>query len=589
MNLNFKKLLWIGSLTGLSIFYLSMVGMVAAFNEREIIYELYEFGNVQLLTLGQILVLIPSMIGGYFIAKQVSAEQGKGAAVLSGLIIGVLSAIPMVLLIFVGTVFPNARDMFVSISAELMEVLTLGYSTTEQAFTGGLILAVIMTVSSVIGAGVFVLPTLLRKSIITATAWVLGVGMMSELLNQILNTFRGYEWVEKDTIKLILKSGTVKPGFAAIIFVVAFLWPLVSPYIRRPVSAKYQTSTPTAKTAVNYIGYAFLVLLLLSLPWIVGRFLSDVLVTISLYVLMGLGLNIAVGMAGLLDLGYLTNFAVGAYVTGILVSTGPQGIAAATGGQIAFFNLWWLIPIALLSAMLTGFVFALPVLRMRGDYLAIATLGFGEIIAKLALSDALKPYIGGAQGILFIPKPTFFGIELNDPERLYYVGLAACLFMLYVTTRLFNSRTGRQWGAIREDEDVAAAMGIDTTRTKVIAFTLSAAAGGLAGAIFATKVGTVFPNSFTVIVSINVLSLIIVGGMGSIPGIVVGAAALVGLPEILREFAEFRFLIYGALLVTMMLTKPEGLWPSEARKRELRGDDDIDLIEPLAETAVPGE
>ncbi|MEM8862206.1 MAG: branched-chain amino acid ABC transporter permease, partial [Chloroflexota bacterium] len=196
-------------------------------------------------------------------------------------------------------------------------------------------------------------------------------------------------------------------------------------------------------------------------------------------------------------------------------------------------------------------------------------------------------YIGGAQGILFIPKPVFFGIELSNPEQLYYVGLAACLFMLYVTTRLFNSRTGRQWGAIREDEDVAAAMGIDTTRTKVIAFTLSAAAGGLAGALFATKVGTVFPNSFTVIVSINVLSLIIVGGMGSIPGIIVGAAALVGLPEILREFAEFRFLIYGALLVTMMLTRPEGLWPSEARKRELRGDDDEPPID--STTPVPAD
>jgi len=462
----------------------------------------------------------------------------------------------------------------------------LGFVNQERTFTGALILAIIMTVSAVIGAGVYLLPDLLRKSLINATSWVLGVGMMSELLNQIFSTFRGYGWVDKDTIKLILQSGTVKPGFALFIFVLAFIWPLAMPYIRKPISNTYETSAPAAQKTVNYIGYALLVLLLLALPWLVGRFLSDVLVTISLYVLMGLGLNIAVGMAGLLDLGYLTNFAVGAYVTGILVSTGPQGIAA--NGGPAFFNLWMLMPIALLSAMLTGFLFALPVLRMRGDYLAIATLGFGEIIAKLALSDALKPYIGGAQGILFVPKPTFFGIELNDPERLYYVGLAACLFMLYVTTRLFNSRTGRQWGAIREDEDVAAAMGIDTTRTKVIAFTLSAAAGGLAGAIFATKVGTVFPNSFTVIVSINVLSLIIVGGMGSIPGIVVGAAALVGLPEILREFSEFRFLIYGALLVTMMLTRPEGLWPSEARKRELRGDDDeFEIPEPPK--AVPAD
>ena len=586
MKLNFNTILRVGSLSALAIFYLSMVGMVETFNEREIIRDLLEVGNIELLTLGQVLMILPSMIGGYLICRRVAQKDGVSSGIVSGLIVGAISAVPMIILIMAGTTFPNIRNMFVSINPSLMEVLTLGFSQDDAAFTGALILAVIMIFAALDGAIVAVLPEIWRKSIINAAGWLLGIGVMSELLNQIFSTFRDYGWISKDTVRLMLQSGTVKPGFAGVIFVVAFLWPIVAPYIRTPLKERYESSSPAAKTTTNYIGYALLLILLIALPWLVGRFLSDVLVTISLYVLMGLGLNIAVGMAGLLDLGYLTNFAVGAYVTGILVSTGPQGIAA--NGGPAFFNLWWLIPISLLSAMLTGFVFALPVLRMRGDYLAIATLGFGEIIAKLALSDALKPYIGGAQGILFVPKPTFLGIELSNPEQLYYVGLAACLFMLYVTTRLFNSRTGRQWGAIREDEDVAAAMGIDTTRTKVIAFTLSAAAGGLAGAIFATKVGTVFPNSFTVIVSINVLSLIIVGGMGSIPGIIVGAAALVGLPEILREFAEFRFLIYGALLVTMMLTRPEGLWPSEARKRELRGDDDEPTIDSTT-TAVPAD
>ena len=586
MKLNFNSILRVGALTALAIFYVSMVGMVESFNEREIIRDLLELGDLELLTLGQVLMILPSMIGGYFISRRITQEDGAVSGIVSGVLVGVISAIPMIILIMAGTTFPNIRNMFVSVNPGLMEVLTLGFSRQDAAFTGAMILAAIMIFSALDGAIVAVLPQIWRKAIINSAGWVLGIGVMSELLNQIFSTFRDYGWLSRDTVRMMLQSGTVKPGFAAVIAIVAFLWPLVAPYIRTPIQERYQASSPTAKTTTNYIGYALLIVLLLALPWLVGRFLSDVLVTISLYVLMGLGLNIAVGMAGLLDLGYLTNFAVGAYVTGILVSTGPQGIAA--NGGPAFFNLWWLIPIALLSAMLTGFVFALPVLRMRGDYLAIATLGFGEIIAKLALSDALKPYIGGAQGILFIPKPVFFGIELTNPEQLYYVGLAACLFMLYVTTRLFNSRTGRQWGAIREDEDVAAAMGIDTTRTKVIAFTLSAAAGGLAGALFATKVGTVFPNSFTVIVSINVLSLIIVGGMGSIPGIIVGAAALVGLPEILREFAEFRFLIYGALLVTMMLTRPEGLWPSEARKRELRGDDDEPTIDSTT-TAVPAD
>ena len=289
----------------------------------------------------------------------------------------------------------------------------------------------------------------------------------------------------------------------------------------------------------------------------------------GLYILMGLGLNIAIGLAGLLDLGYVTNFAVGAYVMAVLTSTGPLGI----GG----LNFWFVLPISLLAAMCTGFILALPVLRMRGDYLAIATLGFGEIIRLLALSDWLRPFIGGSQGILFIPKANLFGLTFSGPQQIYYLILAACLLTLFVMIRLNNSRTGRQWMAMREDEDAAAAMGIDTTKTKVLAFTLSAATGGVAGAIFASKLGTIFPHSFNLLISINALSLIIIGGMGSIPGIVVGAVVLVGLPELLREFAEYRLLLYGALLVTMMLIRPEGLWPSAVRRRELQADEMEDL------------
>src|SRR5690606_15721649 len=213
-----------------------------------------------------------------------------------------------------------------------------------------------------------------------------------------------------------------------------------------------------------------------------------------------------------------------------LTSTGNLGIG---GG---FFNFWLVLPIALLAAMFAGFIFAVPVLKMRGDYLAIATLGFGEIIGKLALSDWLKPVIGGAQGVLAVPKPEFFGFTFQNPEEIYYIVLAGCALTLFVSIRLNNSRTGRQWMAIREDEDVAAAMGINTARAKLLAFTLSAATGGLAGGIFASKLGTIFPNSFSLLVSINVLSLIIIGGMGSVPGIVIGAFVLIGLPELLREF-----------------------------------------------------
>ena len=305
------------------------------------------------------------------------------------------------------------------------------------------------------------------------------------------------------------------------------------------------------------------------------------MVLIGLYVLMGLGLNIAIGLAGLLDLGYVTNFAVGAYVMAILTSTGPLGLAARTGVEVV--NFWLVLPISILCAMFTGFVLALPVLKMRGDYLAIATLGFGEIIRLLALSNWLKPLIGGAQGVLFIPKPTIsigsFAFEFSGPQQLYFIIFAACLLMLFISIRINNSRTGRQWMAMREDEDVAAAMGIDTTLAKLLAFTLSAASGGLAGAIFATKLGTIFPHSFNLLISINALSLIIVGGMGSIPGIVVGAIVLIGLPELLREFSEFRLLLYGALLVVMMLVRPEGLWPSAVTQREMQQTSNDEAVE----------
>jgi branched-chain amino acid transport system permease protein len=216
----------------------------------------------------------------------------------------------------------------------------------------------------------------------------------------------------------------------------------------------------------------------------------------------------------------------------------------------------------------------IPVLRMRGDYLAIVTLGFGEIISRLAISDMLKPYVGGAQGILQIPKPSIGSLVFTKPEVLYYVVLAGVLLALFVSWRLRDSRLGRQWMAMREDEDVAEAMGINLMKTKILAFSIGAAFSGLAGAIFASKLTSIFPHSFNVLISINVLSLIIVGGIGSLPGVIVGAAVLIGLPELLREFAEYRLLMYGLLLIVMMLAKPEGFVPSEVHKRELHATDE---------------
>ena len=319
-----------------------------------------------------------------------------------------------------------------------------------------------------------------------------------------------------------------------------------------------------SRRAFRMTGWTLLVFLLLILPQILGLFLSEVLTIVGLYVLLGLGLNIVVGYAGLLDLGYVAFFAIGSYTVALLTSP-----------ELGFFHFsfWGALPLAILMGVLFGVLLGIPVLKMRGDYLAIATLGFGEIIRILVLSDFLRPWLGGAQGVGKIPKASILGMEFATPQRIYYLILAGCLLVGFISWRLRDSRLGRAWMALREDEDVAQAMGINLVATKLMAFATGAGFSALSGAIFASKLGSVYPHSFNVMISINILCVIIVGGMGSIPGVIVGAIALVGLPELLREFAEYRLLVYGAVLVAMMLLRPEGLWPEVIRRRELQGEE----------------
>jgi branched-chain amino acid transport system permease protein len=277
-------------------------------------------------------------------------------------------------------------------------------------------------------------------------------------------------------------------------------------------------------------------------------------------------LNIVVGYAGLLDLGYVAFFAIGAYTMGVLTSP-----------ELGFFDLgfWSALPFALLVTTLSGVILGLPVLRMRGDYLAIVTLGFGEIVRILALSEWLRPYIGGTQGIqrIAIPIPDSIFPAMSSQMKFYYLILAGCLVVGFIAWRLKDSRLGRNWIALREDEDVAQAMGLNTVITKLMAFATGATFAGLSGAIFASKLNSAYPHSFDLLVSIFVLCIIIIGGMGSIPGAVLGAFFLIGLPELLREFSEFRLLVVGAVMVAMMLYKPEGLWPEERRRLELHEDE----------------
>ena len=251
-------------------------------------------------------------------------------------------------------------------------------------------------------------------------------------------------------------------------------------------------------------------------PLFAGNFIGQVLLVVGLFTLMGMGLNLEVGLAGLLDLGFVAFYAVGAYTTALLMADSPYALA-----QLSF---WEAMPIAVLVSLIVGVIFGIPVLKIRGDYLAVATLALGEIVRVIVLSDAAAPLLAGAEGILQIPRPEIGGFVLGTPVSLFYLTLAASLVAAYVAWRLGESRLGRAWMAIRDDEDVAEALGINLIQVKLLAYGLGAAFAGLAGSIFAVMLGSIYPHSFQLIISINILALIIVGGLGSLPGVAVGAA-----------------------------------------------------------------
>ncbi len=313
-----------------------------------------------------------------------------------------------------------------------------------------------------------------------------------------------------------------------------------------------------ARSALLVIG----LVILLAAPPFLGRYWSNTLGTVGIYVMLGLGLNVVVGMAGLLDLGYAAFFAIGGYTVALLTAPQPYGIE---------LDFWVVLPIGIVLAAAAGVLLGIPVLRMRGDYLAIVTLGFGEIIRLLLKSDALTPYTGGPQGVLAVGGPSVFGYDLTSQMSFLYFIILGIILVAFITTRIRSSRVGRAWMAMREDEDVAEAMGIHTLKYKLLAFAVGAAFAGLGGVIYASRNKYAGPEDFNLLVSVNVLCLVIIGGMGSIPGVVMGAIVLKGLPEVLRELDDYRMLAFGALLIVMMILRPEGLWPSKRIRMELSG------------------
>ncbi len=313
----------------------------------------------------------------------------------------------------------------------------------------------------------------------------------------------------------------------------------------------------------RYIIYGILLVLVFLLPLKAGQYWNFTIGTVGIYILLGLGLNIVVGLAGLLDLGYVAFFAIGAYTMALLTAPLPHHL---------LWNFWLVLPIGVILATLTGLLLGTPVLRMRGDYLAIVTLGFGEIIRILSKSDDLTSLTGGPKGVIAVGGPTLFGKPFNSSVDYVYIIFLAVLLVIFVTNRLQNSRVGRAWEAMREDETVSRAMGINTLTQKLLAFAIGAAFAGLGGALFASRNQFTGPEDFNLMVSINVVAVVIVGGMGNIPGVIAGALMLKGLPEVLRQLQDYRVLVFGALLVVMMLWRPAGIIPSSRRKMEVEKD-----------------
>lgn len=583
VSLNWKKAAQYGFITGLAIWYVCLVGMVEAFDERDIIEDI--------LSLGRALLVVISFGMGYVVARKLSVDK-VSRALIGSLVSGFIGGLIAALLVMLAEPL-NLRAMFVNASPALTGILTFA-DIQESETIGRLLLVGGVTILSLLGALVYLLPDLLRRAVLAGLSAVLLLGMLTELLTVILSRFDTGEIVADF---LFGRKGLSIPG-TIVIFCLFALLNSVWGVQRNAVTKRISNLPSTQQRITNWVFGTVILVILILLPQAVGPYISQILVLVGLYALMGLGLNIEIGLAGLLDLGFVGFYAIGAYTVALMTSTGELGLTNVMANQAVndYSTFWLAIPVAIFVSAVAGVFLGIPVLRMRGDYLAIVTLGFAEIIRILVLSDFLRPLIGGAQGILNIPKPgahllsglaqavpgwlktpLYFFVSpdglVKDPQHFYYLILIGCLIIAFIAWRLQNARVGRNWMAMREDEDVAEAMGINLTGSKLLAFGIGAAFAGLSGAIFAAQVGSVFPHSFGLIVSINVVSLVIIGGSGSIPGVIIGALVLVGLPELLREFAEFRLLIYGALLVAMMLVKPEGLWPSEVSRRELQSEE----------------
>ena len=582
-----------GALLGLSFWFISLSGMPVDLDARQVID-----GDI---SLGYVLLVALPLFFGWFVGNEVvlegmAATKRGSRDLVAGAVVGAIGGVLLALLIVLVKNW-DIRDPLVNWSPDLLSLLTFDKSVGF----GAIIWILLAAGLGAIGASLRLLPPRIARAAIVMVASVLGLSIFQAVIDDVLggigeaiadpgrlSEFFGEGDEPRPRVDssldglidfLYAKTGGPTRQGAAAVAVISGGLSLLGRGRIKAAKASYAATTGAERTRKTSILIGVSALLLFILPFFTGKIINELLANVGIFLLLALGLNIVVGLAGILDLGYVAFFAVGGYTTAVLTADRP-----GESWPDWLPHLPWVgaMLVSVVIAALAGLLIGAPVIRMRGDYLAIVTLGFGEIIRLLFLSDWLNGFFGGAQGIINIPAADFgfLGtVSGVDPRAVFYLVMVFVAFSIYVSWRLERSRLGRAWMAIREDESVAEAMGINTVNTKLMAFVVGAVLASFAGAIFSAKVGSIFPSSFLILVSIIILVVVIVGGMGNILGVIVGSVVLIGIlggprqPGLLQEFSEYKLLIYGALLIWMMLQRPEGLVPNVRRSRELHQDE----------------
>jgi len=573
--------------------FLGLVGLIERFADLSLVGEQVTFSRL-------ILVVAPFIVG-YAVGRprvehgerrSITAREALLWGAVAGAVAGALVGVAAVAVDAFGV--ERVRAVFIQVTQGLIDFVTLGL---EPPIVGAIGLTAISAVAGVLGGAMHVVPDRIRKPIVSAIATILALGFLQRVVPVAMAE------IDLETDWLYTSAGLTWFGAAVIGGIAAGVsilktWKgdVIRDAIRGTTTGSQigvEGSAPRGGTSVLrtvILGGAAVGLFVL--PLVVGSVVSERLGTVMVFILLGLGLNIVVGYAGLLDLGYVAFFAFGAYATGILTGGMLNSFEGITPPVIhADLSFYVALPVVVLLAAFVGMLIGAPVLRLRGDYLALVTLGLGEMVSVLVASPWLTPLVGGPAGMRDISDAAIGGISFRDPKNFYFLALAFVILALFVSRRLYRSRIGRAWTAMREDEQTADAMGISTTSYKLLAFAMGGAIGSIGGALFAVKIGSITPASFQVFVSLQVLGIVILGGLGSLPGVVVGALVLVGLPGILREFEEYSFLAYGAALVIVMLLRPQGLVPNVRRTRELQEEEraqDAWAAEKEQEAAVEG-